>query len=103
MRLQKKPDPPEALDTIPVLKIADLERENKTIPLTRLRRKGPTILFHDLFTNGITYLDIGFDLHNLPINYLQYLPLFGRNSKILQCCPSVYWDLSGWGKPTWCF
>ncbi|RLG31814.1 peptidase M16, partial [Methanosarcinales archaeon] len=36
------------------------------------------ILFHDLFTNGITYLDIGFDLHNLPINYLQYLPLFGR-------------------------
>ncbi len=77
-RLQKTPDPPEALETIPVLKLADLERKNKKIPLTRLQRKGPTVLLHDLFTNGIAYLDIGFDLHKLPHNYLQYLPLFGR-------------------------
>lgn len=77
-RLQATPDPPEALETIPSLKLADLERKNKTIPLNRLQLKGSTILFHDLFTNGIAYLDIGFDLHKLPHNYLQYLPLFGR-------------------------
>ncbi|MCK4783412.1 MAG: insulinase family protein [Desulfobacteraceae bacterium] len=77
-RLQKTPDPPEVLATIPVLKLADLDRKNKTIPLTRLHRKGSTILFHDLFTNGIAYLDIGFDLHNLPHKYLQYVPLLGR-------------------------
>jgi Zn-dependent M16 (insulinase) family peptidase len=77
-RLQETPDPPEVLATIPVLKLADLDRKNKTIPLTRLHRKGSTILFHDLFTNGIAYLDIGFDLHNLPHKYLQYVPLLGR-------------------------
>jgi len=77
-RLQKTPDPPEVLETIPVLKLADLDRKNKTIPLTRLHRKGSTILFHDLFTNGIAYLDIGLDLHNLPHKYLQYVPLLGR-------------------------
>jgi Zn-dependent M16 (insulinase) family peptidase len=77
-RLQKTPDPPETLATIPVLKLTDLERKNKKIPLARFQRKGSTILFHDLFTNGIAYLDIGFDLHKLPQKYLQYVPLFGR-------------------------
>jgi Zn-dependent M16 (insulinase) family peptidase len=77
-RLQETPDPPEALATIPVLKLTDLERENKKIPLARLQRKGSTILFHDLFTNSIAYFDIGFDLHKLPQKYLQYVPLFGR-------------------------
>ena len=24
------------------------------------------VLYHDLFTNGVVYLDIGFDLHTLP-------------------------------------
>ena len=33
---------------------------------------------HDLFTNGILYLDLGFDLHVLPQEYLPYVPLFGR-------------------------
>jgi Zn-dependent M16 (insulinase) family peptidase len=33
---------------------------------------------HDLFTNGILYLDLGFDLHRLPQEYLPMVPLFGR-------------------------
>ncbi len=36
------------------------------------------VLYHDLFTNGIVYLDVGFDLHTLPADLLSYVPLFGR-------------------------
>ncbi|MBU4425180.1 MAG: insulinase family protein, partial [Proteobacteria bacterium] len=77
-RLQETPDAPDALATIPVLKLADLERENKTIPLAHLDRQGTPILFHGLFTNGIAYLDMGFNIHTLPDKYLPYVPLFGR-------------------------
>ena len=77
-RLQETPDAAEALATIPVLKLADLEKTNKTLPLERLDREGTPILFHDLFTNGIAYLDLGFNIHALPEKYLPYVPLFGR-------------------------
>lgn len=75
---QVSPDSPEALATIPVLKLADLEKSNKTIPMARQDLNETRILYHDLFTNGILYLDIGFDLHNLSQEYLPYVPLFGR-------------------------
>ncbi len=77
-RLQVTPDPPEALATIPTLTLSDLERQVKTIPLAVLERNGARVLYHDLFTNGILYLDLGFDLHALPQDLLAFVPLFGR-------------------------
>lgn len=77
-KMQEKPDPPESLATIPMLELSDLAGENKRIPLTVLKEEGTQILFHDLFTNRIAYLDLGFDLHNLPQRYLPYARLFGR-------------------------
>jgi len=77
-RLQGIPDPPEALASIPMLKLEDLDKQNKTIPLAFSEEGGTKILFHDLPTNGITYVDLGFNLRCLPSEYLSYLPLFGR-------------------------
>jgi presequence protease len=77
-RRQTAPDSPEALATIPVLKLSDLDRKIKTIPIEPLHFDGTPILFHDLFTNGIIYLDLGFDLHTLPQDLLPYAGLFGR-------------------------
>ncbi len=77
-RRQETPDPPEALATIPTLKLSDLDRKNKVIPLAVSRAAGAQVLYHDLFTNGIVYLDVGFDLRALPQQYLPYVPLFGR-------------------------
>jgi len=76
--MQETPDPPEALVTIPTLKLSDLSRVNKMIPLARFQEQEAEILYHDLFTSGIAYLDLGFNLHSLPQNYLPYVPLFGR-------------------------
>jgi len=77
-KMQETPDPPEALATIPTLELRDLSRENKSIPLALSVEKGSRILYHDLFTSGIAYLEVGFDMHTLPQKYLPYLPLFGR-------------------------
>lgn len=82
-RRQETPDSPEALATIPMLKLSDLERKNKIIPLAvsqaaGAQAAGARVLYHDLFTNGIVYLDAGFDLRALPQKYLPYVPLFGR-------------------------
>ncbi|MFO7985392.1 MAG: insulinase family protein [Desulfatiglandaceae bacterium] len=77
-KLQETPDPPEALATIPFLKLSDLEKRNKRIPTTLKAEKDRTVLYHDLPTNGIVYLDLGFDLHCLTAQYLPYVPLFAR-------------------------
>ena len=36
------------------------------------------MLYHDLFTNGIVYLDLGFDLHALPKELLPLTEIFAR-------------------------
>ena len=77
-QLQETPDTPEALATIPGLKLEDLDRHNKLIPLAVTDHLGCPVLYHELFTNGIVYLDLGLNLHNLPQDLLPYIPLFGR-------------------------
>lgn len=77
-RLQQQPDPPEALATIPTLTLSDLPRVNKVIPCAVTNLCDTRVLYHDLLTNGIIYLDVGFDLHTLAAELLPYVPLFGR-------------------------
>jgi len=75
---QDTPDTPEMLATIPRLQLSDLDPKVKTIPLEVLPAGGGKILYHDLFTNGILYLDMGFNLQRLPQEMLPYLPLFSQ-------------------------
>lgn len=77
-RLQEEPDSAEALATMPTLDLSDLDKEVKRIPLELIEARQSKILFHNLFTNGILYLDIGFDLRVLPQELLPYVNLFGR-------------------------
>ena len=78
-RLQERPDDPEDLAKLPRLELDDLEREIKNIPIETAQVAEVPVLHHDLFTNGIAYLDIGFDLRVLPQELLPYIPLFGRS------------------------
>jgi Zn-dependent M16 (insulinase) family peptidase len=77
-RIQETPDTPEALATIPTLTLTDLDAETKRVPLEVLQEGPCEILYHDLFTNGIIYLDLGFNLHVLPQDLVPYVPLFGQ-------------------------
>ncbi len=61
-----------------MLQRTDLEPNIKTTPTESIRLADSEVLLHDLFTNGILYLDLGFDLHTLPSEWLPYLPVFSR-------------------------
>lgn len=75
---QQTPDPPEAIAAIPTLRLADLDRAVKRIPTEIDERGGARLLRHNLFTNGIVYLDLAFDLRAVPPHLLPYVPLFAR-------------------------
>ncbi len=77
-RIQETPDTPEALAVIPTLDLVDLDKKNKTIPLKVTQEREPQVLFHNLATGGIVYLDVGLNLYSMPQKYLPYVPLFGR-------------------------
>ena len=77
-QLQETPNSPEALATMPFLQLSDLEKENKTIPIEVIQIQDTPVLYHDLFTNGIVYLDLGFDLHALPKELLPLTEIFAR-------------------------
>ncbi len=76
-KLQETPNSPEALATLPALKLEDLDRQNKTIPIEVAERDGAKILYHDLFTNGIVYLNLIFDMRALPQELIPMMSVFG--------------------------
>jgi Zn-dependent M16 (insulinase) family peptidase len=82
-RMQETPDSPEALATIPTLKLSDMPPRNKLIPLEAMRLGDTRVLYHDLSTSGIVYLDLAFDLHRLSADLLPYVdrPLDRRHPR----------------------
>ena len=77
-KFQETPNKPETLALLPTLKHSDLEPEERRIPLTETELSGVRVLYHDLPTYGIAYLDLGFDLHALLPEHIPYIPLLGR-------------------------
>lgn len=75
---QNTPETPETLAMLPSLKRSDLDPHYKPIPVALEEMAGARVLHHDLFTNGIVYLDLGLDLHALPVELLPYVGLFGQ-------------------------
>jgi presequence protease len=75
---QETPDSVQALETLPVLRLQDLEKKSRSIPIQVLEMQDTKVLYHDLFTNGILYLDLGFDLHMLPAELIPLTEIFGR-------------------------
>lgn len=75
---QVAPDDPAALAAIPTLTRADLDRENQKLPITKSVKDGARVLYHDVFTNGIVYLDVGLNVRSLPPELVPMVPLLGR-------------------------
>ena len=87
---QDMPDPPEVLAKLPSLGREDLDKAHKAIPIeikpletefhgrNSVSEAQAKVFFHDLFTNGIVYLDLGLDLRALPAELLPYAGVFGQ-------------------------
>jgi Zn-dependent M16 (insulinase) family peptidase len=77
-KFQSEPDSPEAAATIPKLNISDIPRAVEIIPAQNVMIGGAPAFVHDIFTNGIAYLDLVFDISHIPEELHQYLPLLGK-------------------------
>mgnify|MGYP002231228627 FL=1 len=70
---QSAEDRPEDLEKIPVLKREDISR--KIAPIFNEERTvaGIPMIFHEIETNGIGYLDLLFDMSGVPEELLPYV------------------------------
>jgi len=77
-KFQAEPDSPEAAAAIPKLNISDIPRTVETIPSQNTFIGEAPALEHDIFTNGIVYFDLVFDISHIAEDFQQYLPFLGK-------------------------
>lgn len=75
-KYQETPDSPEALQTIPVLRISDIRRDVRKRPLRKYEVEGVPVLHYNACTHGITYMTIYQDITDMPEEELLYLGLY---------------------------
>lgn len=75
---QQAVDSPEALATIPLLALKDLERKAEEMPLEERRVEDTPVLLHALSTNKIAYVNLLFNTGAVPQAQLPYLYLLAE-------------------------
>lgn len=70
---QSEEDSEEDLNRIPVLNREDISREIEPIHNEEMTFAGVPTVFHEIETNGIGYVDILFDLSNVPAGELPFV------------------------------
>ena len=75
---QETPDTPEALATLPRVTVADIPHEMQRTPTRETELGGVRVLEHELFTGGIVYIGLSFDVAPVENDQQPLLPLIGR-------------------------
>lgn len=70
---QESEENPEDMEKIPVLKRSDISREIAPIYNEEMQMDGTPVIFHEIDTNGIGYVDLLFDLSGVPAEELPYV------------------------------
>ena len=74
---QEREDKEEDLKAIPMLELEDVSRKAEWLPIEIKDEKGIKILFHEVFTNKIAYLNFIFNIDSVPEELMQYGRLLG--------------------------
>ena len=72
---QEEPSPKEELEKIPMLKREDMRTEALPLNNQICTVEGVDVVWHDLFSNGITYLNLLFDVKNIAMEDMPYLSI----------------------------
>ncbi len=73
---QEQPNSHEALKTLPKLSLSKIEKNITMVKREFVHEKNRTLIFNDLFSNGINYLNMALDLKTIPADLLDFLPVF---------------------------
>ena len=91
---QESPETAEALATIPLLELKDIRREVEKLPLEEREIEGCKVLFSDLFTNGIAYINLYFDAQSVPQEHIPHLFLLTELLDAVDTESHTYAELS---------
>lgn len=69
---QEEPTKKEDLEKIPLLSIDDIGKEAKKLYNTEMELAGLKAVHHNIFTNGISYITLAFQVNNLPVALIPY-------------------------------
>ncbi len=72
---QEEEDPPEAVACLPLLERKDLDRDPGELYNEEIQVEDTLLLYHEVDTNGIAYLNLYFDFSSLPDEMLPYVGL----------------------------
>ena len=72
-RYQEEPSTKEELETIPLLQREDIDRKAQPFKISEKTVADTLVLQHDLFTNGIGYLNLLFDTKQVPYELVPYM------------------------------
>ena len=91
---QTEPSTPEELATIPLLSIEDIDKKIRNVFNEETSVAGVKTISHDIFTNGITYLDIYFEIKDFDISDLSKTALLFELLKYVDTDERTYNELS---------
>ena len=91
---QEEADSPEVLKLLPLLTREDIGKKVNGFCNEMRHEKGGDILFHNLFTGGIGYLRILFDMDGLTAEELQYASLLRTLSGMMNTRNYTYSELA---------
>lgn len=75
---QKREDTPQALATIPMLGIKDIDPKNQFYTVDQATMAGTPALTHEEFTNDVVYVNLYFDLRVIPQTLIPYVSLLSN-------------------------
>lgn len=90
---QQRQDDAEALKTVPLLEIADIERKQEDLPLQKKELDGTPLLWLDTFTKGIVYLNFYFDAGAVDQELIPYVQLYSELVGMMATDELGYGDL----------
>lgn len=90
---QSEPDAEEDLERIPILKREDISREIAPIINEELTLAGIPVVFHEIETNGIGYMDVMFDASDVAEEELPYLGILQSVLGIIDTTHYEYGEL----------
>lgn len=74
-KYQEEPSPEKDMEKVPLLSISDIDKNVKKLKNRVENIYGVPVLCHDIFTNGIGYLEFLFDINDLDEELIPYAAL----------------------------
>ncbi len=91
---QEREDTPEALATIPLLDIDDINPKAEWFAIQETEVAGVPVLHCDQFTNNVVYMNLMFDLRVLPQELIPYASLLSNILSLLNTENYTYGELN---------